>query len=387
MHKPRIDFTSAHYLGIRHRSADLGHWSELSSGHPAVLGQPPGAKQLAQRVARLQGLNAGIAGASTLHLFHDLLSWLAERRGRFFLDEHAYPIASWALCATPQNHLAERFPHQDTHQLAAQFRRQLRVGERPVILTDGYCPTCGRLAPLRALSELAREHAGYLVVDSTQGLGLLGARPSRSDPLGADGGGVLRHQDLHGPHVVSIASLTKSFSAPVAVLAGPGRLVEQLSALGSQVHSSPPTTVVLRAAMRALQLNERIGVTLRRRLVQRVTQLRCSLRNLPWVGGSFPLQLLRFGDGLTAERVHERLHARGVTALLLKGHDGTPQIGLAISSSHSKGDIDTLSMVLKDLTRVRPVRCTPAERRLFRLAGCLNPVYDTQGSGRYGDRG
>ena len=44
-------------------------------------------------------------------------------------------------------------------------------------MTDGFCPGCGRAAPLREYLESARAQRGLLVLDDTQAIGVLG-RPS-----------------------------------------------------------------------------------------------------------------------------------------------------------------------------------------------------------------
>jgi len=67
------DFTSALYLGIEHGSRHLAAWDRLTLGKPAALEPPPGAAGVEQDLAALVGCERALLGASTLHLFHDLV--------------------------------------------------------------------------------------------------------------------------------------------------------------------------------------------------------------------------------------------------------------------------------------------------------------------------
>jgi len=71
------DFTSALYLGLRHGAGSLRPWARLTTGRPAALADPPGAREVAGALAALAGCGAGSLAPSTLHLFWDLFGVLA----------------------------------------------------------------------------------------------------------------------------------------------------------------------------------------------------------------------------------------------------------------------------------------------------------------------
>ena len=74
-------------------------------------------------------------------------------------------------------------------------------------------------------------------------------------------------------HVVAIASLAKAFGAPAASVAGPARIIRQIERHGgSAAHSSPPSTVDIAAAARALERT-------------RLTEIDCAAA---WPAGSAP---------------------------------------------------------------------------------------------------
>ena len=51
-----LDFTSSLYLGLQHPSRSLAPWGRLTTGVPAVMGEPPESHQVARGLARLQGV-------------------------------------------------------------------------------------------------------------------------------------------------------------------------------------------------------------------------------------------------------------------------------------------------------------------------------------------
>jgi len=216
-----LDFTSALYLGLHHSSRSLGGWEALTLGRPAALQEPPGSVALAMELAELQGCEAATLLPSTLHLFWDLFRVLGQERVAILRDAGMYPIARWGTeRAATLGASVHDFPHHDAAALARLAQSMRRADLRTIVVTDGYCPGCGSTAPIRAYGEIARRCDGYLVLDDTQALGILGESPSPANPYGNGGGGSLRWHRTFGPHIVIGSSLAKGFGAPVAVLAG-----------------------------------------------------------------------------------------------------------------------------------------------------------------------
>jgi 8-amino-7-oxononanoate synthase len=92
---PVLDFTSALYLGLHHPKASLRPWEQLTTGRPAALEEPPGARAVAHKLAALVGCEGAVLVPSTLHLFWDLFGMLAHARVIIYMDAGAYPIAGW----------------------------------------------------------------------------------------------------------------------------------------------------------------------------------------------------------------------------------------------------------------------------------------------------
>jgi 8-amino-7-oxononanoate synthase len=343
------DFASALYLGMRHPSAQLGSWDALTLGRPAALAEPPGAGRLAAGLADLCGCEAASLLPSTLHLYHDLFGLLTERPAQILVDAGSYPIARWGAersAATGPPLLT--FAHADAGAARVLVRRARANGHCPVILADGYYPGAGQAPPLAAYARLAWEAGGYLVIDDTQALGLLGAGPTRLSPYGVGGGGSLRLHGLRGPHLVLGSSLAKAFGAPLAALCGSAAVVRRFEALSrGRVHTSPPSVAAIRAGLNALDQNREHGAQLRWRLARRLAQWRggAARAGIGLLGGQFPVQTLALGAAIDGEALHACLGQAGIdTVLQWTGRQAT--VSFIITALHTAREIEHTLAVL-----------------------------------------
>ena len=262
-----------------------------------------------------------------------------------YLDEGAYAIARWGVeRAAARGVAVRRFHHHDPDSLLAQISGQARSSKRPVVVADGFCPTCGGPAPIGDYLDILRRFGGLLVLDDTQALGILGEEPGAHAPYGNGGGGVLRWSGHFGPDILVGASLAKGFGAPVAALAGSEILVRRfITGSDTRVHCSTPSVAVIHAAEHAFAVNRERGNLLRQRLAQRVRQFRYGLGRIGWsaTGGLFPVQALRCTTGPEAVRMRERLSRRGVRAVLSRARNGgQARLSFLITSRHSAMEID-----------------------------------------------
>lgn len=353
-----LDFTSSLYLDFRHGSRSLGPWSQLTTGRPAALAEPAGSERVADRLAKLQGCQQATLAQSTLHLFWDLFGLLAAERIVIFLDAGSYPIARWGIeRAAGRGVPVHRFPHKDAAALG-RLLWQKAGGRWPVVVADGICTVCGCSAPIADYLEVVRRAGGWLVLDDTQALGILGAAPGPAAPYGQGGGGSLRYQDISGPDVVVISSLAKGFGAPVAALSASSELLRQFRARSeTRVHCSPPSAADIRAAEHALSLNEDDGDARRSQLAARVHQFRRGLAaiGLEAEGGLFPVQTLKPIPDLEAKQLYERLLKHGVRTILRRSHhDSEPRLSFIITARHSPGVIERVVDALEQVVTITP---------------------------------
>ncbi len=339
---------------MRHPSRSLAAWDSLTTGRPAALASPSGSREAAQRLAALQGCECGLIAPSTLHLFWDLFGVLSGRRAAIYLDAGVYPIARWgAERAAARGVPAREFPHHDAHGLLRQLKQDAS-GRRPLIVADGFCPGCGKSAPIADYLHCARAFGGLLILDDTQSLGIFGRDPDNSAPFGRGGGGSLVWSEAHGPDILLISSLAKGFGSPLAVLSGSERLVRMFDERSeTRVHTSPPSVAVINAARRALDINDSHGDEIRLQLARLVSRFRRRLKESGFgvSGGLFPVQTLAPISGLDAPTLHERLFRSGIRTVIHHARNGDDAlISFVINAGHSPDDVDRAADALAAVT-------------------------------------
>ena len=349
-----LDFTSSIYLGFRHPSHSLGPWQNLTAGAPAALSETAGNRLAARSLAELQGCERGLLAPSTLHLFWDLFGILGNEPTAIYLDSGAYPIARWGVeRAAGKGTRVREFSHHSPEVLRRLLQRQKGRNARPLIVTDGFCPACGRPAPVAEYLACARIHGGLLIIDDTQSLGILGHSPCRAAPYGRGGGGVLRRFGIHDPEIILVSSLAKGFGVPMAVLSGSREsigLFEERSE--TRVHCSQPSSAVIHAALHAIRVNSVSGDALRLRLARLVARFRGGLADagLSTTGGIFPFQTLVPVPRIDSASLHENLLRRGVKAVLHKGGRGkAPLVSFIITARHTPFEIDQAVEIIDEI--------------------------------------
>jgi 8-amino-7-oxononanoate synthase len=336
------DFTSVLYLGMHHGHESLPSWRRLTTGRPAALGSTGRAQRLTERLARLTGNHTAALGVSTLHLFWDLFQSLARGGGAIHLDAGAYPIARWGVeRAAAQGVRVTLFRQHDADALHQNLLRGGRP--RPIIVADGLCPLTGRPAPLNDYARIGREFGGLLIVDDTQGLGILGDRPSDIAPYGRGGGGTPSWCAVRDTNLIVVGSLAKAFGAPLAMIAGAKAWIDRFEADSlTRVHCSPPSMAAISAGEHALALNAAEGEARRSRLLFLVKLFSQGLERIGMAahGGMFPLQTLKYLTGVEAIELHARLLLTGVRTVLHRGADnGRALVSFVFNCLHTDDDI------------------------------------------------
>jgi 8-amino-7-oxononanoate synthase len=348
-----LDFTSALYLGLRHASASLKPWVQLTTGVPAAHSVPWIARRVARGLAAVQGCEAATLVPSTLHAFMDLGEIFGRAGYAILIDRGAYPISRWGMeRAAMRGAFVRRFNHFDVDSLGWALRSGLNR-RRPVVVCDGFCPGCGRPAPLAAYLGLVTSAGGWLLIDDTQALGIFGYSPDARRPYGEGGGGMPRFSSLFSPRLAVVASLAKGFGAPLAALSASTEFVRQFERWScTRMHCSPPSLAVIHAAASALTINELYGETLRSRLTNLVRRFRARLRTAAIVptGGCFPVQTLPPLTGIDAADVHQKLWRAGISTVLHRIVDNYPvRISFLVNAGHTDAMIDRAADVLRSI--------------------------------------
>lgn len=340
---PETDFTSAHFLGL----APSGTSAALTSGRPAAVEEPEAGTRLARRLAGGQDAGDGVLARTSLH---GLLDVLATRPpgATILVDEAIYPLGRWAALATAEGADVLTYRHHDPADAARRARRHGCL----VLVTDGLCVSCLRPAPLGALGDVVGRTDGELVVDDTLAAGVLGCRSARAPHLGTGGGGTAAWLGEAPVAMVTVSSLAKGLSSPVAVVTGSTARVHRLRTDGpTRMHASPPTSADV-AALAAALGNPGLD-RLRSRLTTSLLRVRHILERLELspLGLPFPLVATHGGlrDPLELQRA---LAAAGVRSLATTGRcTGRPTLSVCVRADHTPDDVAHLDRALTRAVR------------------------------------
>lgn len=327
---PDVDLTSGHFLGLRPAAVVGG---PLTTGRPAVVGEPPLTSHVAARVARSVGTTDAVLARSSLHALLDAVA-CRPPGATVLVDEALYPVGRWAAAAaTAEGGTVCTYRHQDARDAAGSARR----AQGPVVVvTDGLCGSCLRPAPLASLAELAERRGGFLVVDDSLAAG-----------MGPGGSGTAGWLTPLPARMVWVASLAKGYAAPVAAVAGPGDLLARIREEGpTRMHSSPPSACDVDALRQVLADPTTPGR--RERLARHTHRVRGELTRLELAprGVPFPVVMTEGGrrDPLELQR---RLAALGVRALATRGRcTGRPTLTLCLRADLTGAEVERVVRAL-----------------------------------------
>lgn len=273
-----------------------------------------------------------------------LCQGLQQEHQRIFMDAAAHFSVLDAARASGKP--VHSYAHLDPADLQAALRRELRPGERPLVISDGVFPISGEICPLPALLEAVLPYQGRVLLDDAHAVGVLGPH-GRGTP---DYYG--RTEDF--TRLVRCATLSKALGGFGGIIPGPQgllRLLEHESRV--YVAASPPPLPSAAAAARALAL-ARLQPQLRQQLWANVRQARAGVRALGWDLPETPVPILCLGvrPGIDLAGLKQALFERDICVAHVTSYSSTPPGGalrVAICAAHTPAQIEHL---LTELARL-----------------------------------
>lgn len=280
-----------------------------------------------------------------------LAQGLRERYEQIFVDESAhYSLWDGARSAGKP---VTAFRHRDAQALSEQIHRQLKPGERPLVLSDGVFPISGEIAPVPDYCQVLDHYDGALLcLDDAHATGVLGEHGRGTlEFFGVDQPG------MHQPRLAAGHTLSKAIGGYGGIIAGPEAFITELSR-NSRVYAgaSPPPLPAAAAAAQALSLAGEADR--RRRLWSNVARARAGVRALGWDLEDTPVPILclgaRPGGGgeIDLARLKENLFERDICVAHVQSYSSTPPGGalrVAVFATHTEEQIDRLLDVLRAL--------------------------------------
>lgn len=221
--KPVINFCSNDYLGLANHPDVINAFKVATDNYGVgsgsahlICGHSSAHHALEEELAAFTGRDRALLFSTGYMANMGAISALVGRGDTVFEDRlnHASLLDGGLLSGAKFKRYAHAHAHADhLDNLLA------KADGNKLIVTDGVFSMDGDTAPLQALSDVAKKHSAWLMVDDAHGLGV----------LGDNGGGILEQSGLKQDDVqVLVGTLGKAFGTFGAFVAGSEELIETL---------------------------------------------------------------------------------------------------------------------------------------------------------------
>jgi 7-keto-8-aminopelargonate synthetase-like enzyme len=247
-----------------------------------------------------------------------------------------------------------RFKHRDPADLQRVMTRLGRT-VRPILLTEGMFSHDGEIAPLREyLQRLPTD--GIILLDDSHGGGV----------LGKTGKGTLEQIGVSRQRIIQTITLSKAFGVYGGAILGTRALRSKvIQNSGLFVGNTPLPLPLANAALVALQVLKS-DASLRQRLLRATNESKTTLRRVDFPVAETPSPIIAVlpRNERDAEALKKNLLAAKIHPPFIK-YPGSPPNGyfrFALSSEHTRSQLDALLDVLVRFTSINKPICVPLKR-------------------------
>lgn len=343
-----LDFSSNDYLGLAQHPALAARsceWTRrMGTGARAsrlVSGTLEAHCAIERKVARFKGSEAALLFGSgwqaNAAIFPALLS-LAPGAA-IFADRLVHASIHHGIAAAGQRQI--RFRHNDLAHLEQLLEERGKGAEARFIVTESVFSMDGDRCDLERLSQIARDHDAFLIVDEAHATGVLGA-----------GGAGLSASLPHKPDLV-MGTFSKAMGSFGAFVAGSSQLCDYLvNACSGFIYSTALPPPVLGAIDAAMDLVPDMDGE-RDHLAGLADRLRSGLHAIGYDPGASDTQIIPLIVGAESDALglSHMLEERGILCTAIRPPtvpNGSSRLRLALSSAHGEDDIDALLHCLAD---------------------------------------
>lgn len=215
-----IDFSSNDYLGLARstklKEILLHEWHGLgSTGSRLLTGNSRYAQELEKNIAAFHGYEAGLLFNCGYMANSGLLSTIAGTQDMIFFDEAIHASMREGIRLSQ----ASAYPlrHNSLEHLEFRLKNSQRQGDTFICIESIYS-TDGSKAPLKEISELAKRHQAYLIVDEAHAVGVCGPQ----------GRGLVAEENLTADVFAQIVTFGKALGTFGAIVLGSTLLKQAL---------------------------------------------------------------------------------------------------------------------------------------------------------------
>lgn len=343
-----LSFCSNDYLGLANdprviealkRGAD--QWGVGAGASHLITGHTRIHEQLEEELADFVGATRALLFSTGYMANLAIASSLASREATLFEDKlnHASLIDAVRLSRAK----SRRYAHADARSLQEHLTQTSehtpgKTAADKFIFTDAVFSMDGDLAPLPELTQLARDHNAYLVVDDAHGMGI----------LGKSGAGTLEHYGIPVTEsVILMATLGKALGVFGAFVAGDEDLIETLvQEARTYIYTTAPPPAMAQALLTSLDI-VRKEPERRDQLKRHVRYFRQQAQELglELMNSDTPIQPLMVGRAETALKISEKLKQKGILVPAIRPPtvpEGSSRLRISFCARHSREQLDRL---------------------------------------------
>ena len=305
-----------------------------------VTGNHPLYADLETRLARLKGAESACVFGSGYLTNLGVIPALVGRDDIILIDELAHACLWGGAQLSGARVLM--FRHNDVDHLRALLAQHRAAHPRALVLTDGVFSMDGDLAPLPALSRVARLYDAWLMSDDAHGIGVLGGGRGSTFAHGAP-------VDIP----LQMGTLSKAIGAYGGYLCAAAPGIELMkSRARTFIYSTALPPAVVAAAIAALDLIEHDpGYA-----ALPLAKARTFTRRIGLPDATSPIVPVVVGEADAALAASRMLEAEGYLVVAIRPPtvaDGTARLRFTFTPAHSDADIERVADLVK--TRVLAV--------------------------------
>ncbi|MEH6346939.1 MAG: 8-amino-7-oxononanoate synthase [Bermanella sp.] len=243
----------------------------------------------------------------------------------------------------------QRYLHNDLNNLQARLERS--DTRRKLIVTDAVFSMDGDCSDLKGLSDLAKQHDAWLMVDDAHGFGV----------LGKTGAGLCEESNL-GPRDVQIlmGTLGKGFGTAGAFVAGSKELIEYLTNFARPyIYTTAMPAAIAAATLTSLEIVK--SEPQRREHLQKLIALfrvGATALGLNLMPSDTPIQPILIGEADEAIKITDLLKQKGFLVTAIRPPTvppGTARLRVTLSAAHTEQQVLQLLDALKSITKASPI--------------------------------
>jgi len=340
-----LSFSCNDYLNLSQHPAVIAAAVEATTRYGVgagasrlVTGNHPLYAELENRLARLKGTQAACVFGSGYLANTGVIPALVGPDDLILVDELSH--ACIHAGATLSGAAVQRYRHADAAHAEELLAAHHGGKKRALIATDGVFSMDGDLAPLAALSELARRYDAWLLSDDAHGLGVVGGDRGSSH---SNGGGVQKPLDVP----LQIGTLSKAIGAYGGYLCASRAVVDFMQTRArTLIYSTGLPPAVIAAAIAALDVIA--GDPAYAAVPLRKAKLFARALNLPEAQSAIVPVIV--GATEAALMASELLQESGFLVVAIRPPTvpaGTARLRFAFTAQHADADIERVADVVR----------------------------------------